>query len=841
MGNTDAIRCILREQKRDCAALHADPIFREFRHAALQQHQHQQQQQPQQHDDGEGAAVPVIDDLDAEAMSRLFDVIKTAAVEGNKAPQGVYAEFGKPYAPCGTIVEVSNKLPRLNIDEISANRHRRPAVRKNSSMVPGAPSIFRRPLRRSLTGHAAAGLPAAAGGGDGDSGGGGGGDAGAQKARQEEANRLLRHKTAMRYTTRDRTEAAFPAAPLRQADGRRRAGRTRPNTYFSAGGAAADAGDAAGAYGGCQLPLRPLPGSELLRRHQAASGGGGGPAAGEAGATGQPFAGSGKGAFFLTQRGGVSAAGGAAEPGGAQPREGGSATAGNGRSSVDGGGAALAGARRGSASADLGGTLAATSSGAAPAAAESAARPPQPQPLTEPTRIEPGSRNPVPGWHNRFRAARQAGRGALQQDLWHRSRRRAAYRASPPLAAELTGHVMAELEGADGHLAPGWVPGTVPESPFSRADKAATQRQRKVEARATTTTRAIKKEEVAVLEHFYSALCGLVEKQRISDPLSLMLVHKSKELLEEGVLLHRPLLQQLVDAAAAFVRDCGLVRYNRFSLPLLTFVRKCVGVGADEFDAMAGAAGLRAVLYDKGAWEQQHPQQQPQQPAQQQQQPAAPGSDVAADGGSGGDAPSGGDSPPAAARAAPVPRISGASAASSAPAAAAGRPARMLSSSGASATNVPPPIAPIDMALAVASKQIVEAIASARSERPPQAGAAGPPGAGAARIPGVARGSTPQVAAAAGAAQTAAGAGAEAAGAAGLGLGAAEEGQLDEAAGLLGGGGAAAGGGQAPAEEDALPDLSLEADGLLTRRMRAQQASMCGWEGPAAARQSDKA
>jgi hypothetical protein len=31
---------------------------------------------------------------------------------------------------------------------------------------------------------------------------------------------------------------------------------------------------------------------------------------------------------------------------------------------------------------------------------------------------------------------------------------------------------------------------------------------------------------VAVLEHFYASLCGLVEWQRISDPLTLMMVHK---------------------------------------------------------------------------------------------------------------------------------------------------------------------------------------------------------------------------------------------------------------------------------------------------------------------------
>jgi hypothetical protein len=52
-----------------------------------------------------------------------------------------------------------------------------------------------------------------------------------------------------------------------------------------------------------------------------------------------------------------------------------------------------------------------------------------------------------------------------------------------------------------------------------------------VEVRAASTCRALKREEVALLDHFYSSLCGLVERQRISDPLSLVIVHKVGGLL----------------------------------------------------------------------------------------------------------------------------------------------------------------------------------------------------------------------------------------------------------------------------------------------------------------------
>jgi hypothetical protein len=172
-----------------------------------------------------------------------------------------------------------------------------------------------------------------------------------------------------------------------------------------------------------------------------------------------------------------------------------------------------------------------------------------------------------------------------------------------------------------------------------------------VETHTATAARCAKAEGIAVLERFYAALCGLVEKQRISDPLSLMMVQKVcgrlqaltgrgwcpvnaplsavysavvpmhlatdyfdaflparvgaptyqvKELLEGGACLHRPLLQQLLDAVAAFTHDCGLVRFNRFALPLLVFVRKVVGVGPRDFEEMVSMARLHAVLFPEG-------------------------------------------------------------------------------------------------------------------------------------------------------------------------------------------------------------------------------------------------
>jgi hypothetical protein len=109
MSSTDVIRALLREQKRECAALHANPTFCALRTAALRERQAQQWHQQHAGEEPANFAAPPaagIDDLDAEALMRLFQVINNAAIEGNKPPLGVFAPFGKPYAPNGAIVEV---------------------------------------------------------------------------------------------------------------------------------------------------------------------------------------------------------------------------------------------------------------------------------------------------------------------------------------------------------------------------------------------------------------------------------------------------------------------------------------------------------------------------------------------------------------------------------------------------------------------------------------------------------------------------------------------------------------------------------------------------------------
>ncbi len=99
-GNTDVIRSMLREQKKECSALRVNPLFREFRSEAKQKHSRGA-------DRLTDTAPPVIDDLEAEGQTRLFEVIHQAATEGFKEPMGVWASFGKPYACFGEPMEVS--------------------------------------------------------------------------------------------------------------------------------------------------------------------------------------------------------------------------------------------------------------------------------------------------------------------------------------------------------------------------------------------------------------------------------------------------------------------------------------------------------------------------------------------------------------------------------------------------------------------------------------------------------------------------------------------------------------------------------------------------------------
>lgn len=103
-GNTDVIRSMLREQQKECQALHANNLFREFRDEgqkikkfgkgyAVQQEQNQ----------------PLVIDFQAEGQARMFELIKQRAIKEEKPLQGVWASFSKPYVCLGEPKEVSGR------------------------------------------------------------------------------------------------------------------------------------------------------------------------------------------------------------------------------------------------------------------------------------------------------------------------------------------------------------------------------------------------------------------------------------------------------------------------------------------------------------------------------------------------------------------------------------------------------------------------------------------------------------------------------------------------------------------------------------------------------------
>jgi hypothetical protein len=71
-NNLDIIRSMLREQKRECSALHANPIFKEFKLQWKQSKGHHSSSSQ------EVIAPPVIDDLDAGTYVCVYMYVRSA-------------------------------------------------------------------------------------------------------------------------------------------------------------------------------------------------------------------------------------------------------------------------------------------------------------------------------------------------------------------------------------------------------------------------------------------------------------------------------------------------------------------------------------------------------------------------------------------------------------------------------------------------------------------------------------------------------------------------------------------------------------------------------------------
>ncbi|KAG2426915.1 hypothetical protein HXX76_012701 [Chlamydomonas incerta] len=597
-GNTEMIRKMLRDQQRETQALHGNPLFKEFRGAPGGVRQNKFGKGYAVPDDG--SAPPQLSDpksLEYEGQSRMFDLIKNTAAKEEKRKEGVWAAFGQPYVPLGDPQELQKWLPELNRDKMGSREGGRSGPRRKSRYPSqqqqqqqqqqhqhqqqqqqqqqgqggqrgGSKARRERPLSVGSGYESEGGIgvpPMTSGDGDeGPAGGGGGGNVSAAEAAIRAATReaedtLNKHKSVMRFTIHDRTEATFPAGVLRNANSRSSKAKASAGAFVNRREAEEEAADPARAYGQPPLPrkhLAPIPGPGGRR------GGGGGEDGGE------------PSTFFLTQQGQQAAAAAAGQAAQDEERRMASLEAGGYTSPSGGDGGGLFTAGGGINQGD--GSF---------------------QPIVEPVvPLRGDEANPVYRWHNDFVAVRQAGRTQLQTQLYSRAQGRHGVRTDAASAAGMSTTLFGVLDLSQGRM-PTHASGGKVVSPYSRleayqAAQEAARRNTKQKAVA-----ALDPAEIRILQRFYDQLCALVEAQRMSDPLCLMVVAKVKALLEAGVYLHRPMLVAVVEHVAAFTHGAGMVRYNKFLLAVLTFITKCVGLEAVDLEDVVEQHGVAVVVY----------------------------------------------------------------------------------------------------------------------------------------------------------------------------------------------------------------------------------------------------
>mmetsp|Transcript_14541 Transcript_14541/g.31649 ORF Transcript_14541/g.31649 Transcript_14541/m.31649 type:complete len:677 (+) Transcript_14541:102-2132(+) len=551
-GNTDVIRTMLREQQKECTQLHANALFREFRGEGQKQKKF-----------GKGYVVqaegnqPMFDDFQAEGQSRMFELIKQIAVKEEKPLKGVWASFGKPYVCLGDPEELvqSAFLPKLNRDEIANQEGKGMGRGGRKGRVPQGPTAPE-PQRQVATASSIIKRKTTANsqGSPSDS---------SMKPGELEEMQLTRNKSVMRFAGNDLVEVKFPEGPLKTATHRLLKSMAKPGAFVNQFDAEDEISDPALAYGQPVVPARRLDPIKAQRGDDGDDG---------------------KSAVFITQ--------------GAED-----AQSGVEHSRQSYAGISEAGSRftrdhslpgRAKSQQDAGGVLGTPETTTQEVVGSLV---PEFKPVVEkavPARGEED--NPVYNWHNKFVEVRHRGRNNLQQALYERAEGRYKARTTPAMTANLSSILMADLDLVQGKKVPYASVGVKPTSPYLKMEAtwAAQEENRKVRTQRAQT---LDPEELRVLQRFYDQLCALVEAQRMSDPLSLMVIHKVKSLLESGTFLQKSMLQQVMDHISRFCKSCGLVRYNKFMLSVLTFISKCVGVGEPEFEEMVGSNDLAVVVF----------------------------------------------------------------------------------------------------------------------------------------------------------------------------------------------------------------------------------------------------
>lgn len=201
------------------------------------------------------------------------------------------------------------------------------------------------------------------------------------------------------------------------------------------------------------------------------------------------------------------------------------------------------------------------------------------------------------GWHNKFVEVRQRGRASLQQALYERSEGRHKARSFGKMAANLSQLLAIDLEAVRGKKVPyASVAAGPPANPYGKMERTwnAIEESRKARTQKALT---LDPTELKALQRFYDQLCALVEAQKMSDPLCLMVVHKVRDLLESGVVLHKSLLTAVSEHVATFTKSTGLLRHNRFILSVLTYIAKCTGVSEMDLEDVVAGLGIQIVVY----------------------------------------------------------------------------------------------------------------------------------------------------------------------------------------------------------------------------------------------------
>lgn len=146
------------------------------------------------------------------------------------------------------------------------------------------------------------------------------------------------------------------------------------------------------------------------------------------------------------------------------------------------------------------------------------------------------SESPVVRWRKEFLDVRQSKNQQLFDQLQDRAARRATAMRSTQYTAAVCTQLLQDMRLRGGRVSSLPIP--------SRNDSWA---RAHVAMHAKDQPRKVDVAEIQAIERFYERLCHLVERQRVTDPFSLSLVHKVKSLLEQGINMNRALLLRVME------------------------------------------------------------------------------------------------------------------------------------------------------------------------------------------------------------------------------------------------------------------------------------------------------